>query len=65
MAKLGFNSRFMQECASCGKADTEVYRLVKCPVCFKVVCESCTVRLYGRYFCSNECALNFFLPVEE
>jgi hypothetical protein len=55
----------MQECASCGKADTEVYRLVKCPVCFKVVCESCTVRLYGRYFCSQACATNFFFDFDD
>ena len=55
----------MQQCAQCGKEDSEVYRLVKCPMCFKMVCEQCAVRLYGRYFCSNVCATNFFFIYDD
>jgi len=29
-------------------------------MCFKMVCEECAIRLYGRYFCSHLCATNFF-----
>jgi hypothetical protein len=54
-----------QHCAICEKQDIEVYRLVKCPVCFKWICEECAVRLYGRYFCSRSCAANFFFDVDE
>lgn len=55
-----FNTRAMVECVRCGKSDLEVYRLIKCPVCFKQVCDDCAVRLYGKYFCSNTCAQTFF-----
>ena len=55
----------MQQCSQCGKEDAEAYRLMKCPMCFKVVCEECSVRLYGRYFCSNTCATNFFFTYDE
>jgi hypothetical protein len=55
----------MQQCVRCEKADTEVYRLVKCPVCYSMVCDDCAVRLYGRYFCSQDCATNFFFIVED
>jgi hypothetical protein len=55
----------MQSCVRCGKEDAEVFRLVKCPVCFKMVCEECAVRLYGRYFCSHACATNFFFDVDD
>jgi hypothetical protein len=62
---LRFNTRLMegQSCARCGKSDTEAWRLVKCPMCYKVVCEDCAVRHYGRYFCSNACATSFFMPI--
>ncbi len=55
-----FNTRAMTECVGCGKSDLEAYRLIKCPVCFKHVCDDCAVKLYGRYFCSNTCAQTFF-----
>jgi hypothetical protein len=52
-------------CARCGKSDLDAWRLVKCPMCFKKVCEDCAVRHFGRYFCSNDCAINFFMPHED
>jgi len=55
----------MQTCVRCSKSDTEVFRLVKCAGCFKQVCEECAIRFYGRYFCSNTCAQNFFFLVED
>lgn len=55
----------MHQCATCKKEDTEVYRLVKCPVCFKMICEDCAVRIYGRYFCSQTCAASFFFDIDD
>jgi hypothetical protein len=55
----------MQNCAICLKVDEEVYRLVKCPECYRVVCENCAVRRYGRYFCSEQCARNYYFYQEE
>lgn len=55
----------MIECSRCGKSDTEAWRILKCPMCFKLVCEECAVRLYGRYFCSRDCAHNFFHHFED
>jgi hypothetical protein len=54
-----------QGCTKCLKSYEEVWRLVKCPMCYKNVCEDCAVRHYGKYFCSNGCATNFFFPLEE
>jgi hypothetical protein len=49
-----------QECAVCAKRDEEVYRLVKCPSCYRVVCDACAVRYNGRYFCTISCGKNYF-----
>jgi hypothetical protein len=46
-------------CVNCQKNDEEV-TLVKCPICFKMVCHECGRKEYGRVFCSQRCAHLFF-----
>lgn len=46
-------------CVNCQKSDEEV-TLVKCPICFKMVCHECGRKEYGRVFCSQRCAHLFF-----
>jgi hypothetical protein len=46
-------------CVNCNREETET-SLDKCPICFKRVCEACSVRQYGRTFCSRRCADQFF-----
>lgn len=52
------------ECATCHKDERES-TLVKCPICFKMVCQDCGRREYGRVFCSPRCANLFFFGEEE
>ena len=52
------------KCVQCSVDESGVYRLQKCPVCFRSVCERCAIRNYGRAFCSKQCAMNFFLYEE-
>jgi hypothetical protein len=47
------------ECIQCQATDKD-RRLEKCPMCFKLVCEECAIRLYGRTFCTRTCADQFF-----
>ena len=47
------------ECVVCKTSDQE-RRVNKCPICFKLVCESCSHRTMGRDFCSKRCADQFF-----
>jgi hypothetical protein len=47
------------ECVQCQATDLD-RRLEKCPMCFKLICETCAVRLYGRTFCTKTCADTFF-----
>ena len=47
------------ECLACQKSDQE-FRLNKCPICFKWVCDDCAIRSYGRAFCSRRCSDQFF-----
>jgi hypothetical protein len=46
-------------CVTCQKSEEEV-TLHKCPICFKLVCNDCAKREYGRVFCSKRCADQFF-----
>jgi endogenous inhibitor of DNA gyrase (YacG/DUF329 family) len=46
-------------CVNCQKDEQEV-TLVKCPICFQLVCHDCGRREYGRVFCSRRCANLFF-----
>ena len=55
----------MPACYKCARDETGVFRILKCPECYKYMCEECAVRLYGRYFCSNVCATNFFFIVDD
>jgi hypothetical protein len=51
------------ECSACklNDDDPETYvRLGKCPICFKLVCDNCAVRAFGRAFCSKRCSDQFF-----
>ncbi len=47
-------------CIVCQKEDDQENTLYKCPICFKLVCDNCTVRSYGRTFCTKRCADQFF-----
>ena len=50
------------ECVTCRKDDQveEFLQLNKCPICFKVACDECVVRNFGRLFCSKRCSQQFF-----
>ncbi len=52
------------ECVRCQKSDEDTH-LLKCPICFKHVCEECQVNRHGRIFCSKICADLFFFGDEE
>jgi len=52
-------------CIVCEKSEQEEASLLKCPICFKWVCESCAVRSYGRAFCTKRCAELFFFGDDE
>ncbi len=46
-------------CSRCGEADTSL-DIAKCPICFKLACRHCSVKISGRSFCSQICANYFF-----
>lgn len=46
-------------CAACQATDADT-RLNKCPICFRLVCDNCAVRSFGRLFCSRKCSDAFF-----
>ena len=50
-------------CSRCAAAG-EKLALMKCPICHKVVCETCRVNRGGRLFCSQYCADYFFFEEE-
>jgi hypothetical protein len=52
------------ECGSCRRTEVEV-RVHKCPICFKLICDDCGRREYGRVFCSQRCADQFFFGDDE
>ena len=54
----------MITCSKCNQA-SKIIRLVKCPVCFKPVCDECAVRRYAQKFCSEDCARSFFFGTGE
>ena len=47
------------ECVNCKVSDEEI-RYHKCPICFKWACDNCTIRDFGRNFCSRKCSHKFF-----
>lgn len=49
----------MMECVKCYISDDEK-KLIKCPICFKYICEDCGIARSGRWFCSPQCADFFF-----
>jgi hypothetical protein len=54
---------FSVECEACkaNDEDPEVYvRLAKCAICFKVSCENCATKAFGRIFCNKRCSDQFF-----
>jgi hypothetical protein len=55
----GILARPAMICVNCQKSDEEV-TLVKCPICFKMVCHDCGRREYGRVFCGQRCSHIFF-----
>ena len=57
--KAVLSSTFNMECVVCQATDQD-RRLEKCPICFKLICENCALRLYGRTFCGRRCADQFF-----
>ena len=53
-----------KSCAVCKAAGVKIV-VTKCPICFKLVCETCRVNRGGRTFCSQFCAEEFFFGEEE
>lgn len=53
-----------KSCAQCKTAGERIV-LIKCPICFKLVCETCRFSRGGRPFCSQYCAEEFFFGEEE
>jgi len=51
-------------CGECG-AGGEKISLNRCPICFKLSCESCQFNRGGRLFCSVYCADSFFFDEED
>jgi hypothetical protein len=51
-------------CVKCRTDGGDVYRLLKCSMCFKLICEQCAIRNYGRIFCSKQCSMGYFLYEE-
>ena len=56
--------RRSMECIHCQKTEDDTH-LMKCPICFKFVCEECQVNMHGRGFCSRICADLFFFGDDE
>jgi hypothetical protein len=54
----------MAVCIKCKQA-AKVLRLVKCALCFKLICEKCAFRKYGQNFCGIECSRSFFFGTGE
>jgi hypothetical protein len=50
----------MTACSKCKQISTHL-RLLKCVLCFKLVCERCAIGRYAQKFCSLDCANSFFL----
>jgi hypothetical protein len=52
----------MQGIASCCvcSASEDAKMLKKCPICFRFICEECSYRTFGRWFCNRNCAEFFF-----
>jgi hypothetical protein len=53
----------MTACSQCNQT-SNVFRMLKCALCFKPVCEKCAVRRYAQKFCSGDCAKSFFLDAD-
>jgi len=53
-----------ESCSRCSAKGARV-KLRKCPICFKMFCETCQVSQGGRLFCSSHCAHYFFWGEEE
>jgi len=53
----------MVRCSSCNQG-SDVFRMLKCAICFKAVCEECAVRRYAQNFCSQDCARLFLFDSE-
>ena len=51
-------------CTKCSKTGEKIV-LIKCPICFKLVCENCAVVKSGRPFCGQYCAESFFFGDED
>jgi len=54
----------MEACAKCNQS-SDVLRLVKCVLCFKMVCENCALRRYAKLFCSDACAKTYYFDTDE
>jgi len=54
----------MATCSKCNQASGTT-RILKCPVCYKYVCDKCAIRRYSQKFCSEVCSKLFFFGVGE
>jgi hypothetical protein len=55
----------LQEVCSVCTAHGDRIVLAKCPICHKLVCETCRVMRGGRSFCSQRCSDYFFFDDED
>ncbi len=54
----------MATCSKCNQT-SDIRRISKCVVCFKLVCADCALRRYATEFCSEQCANSFFFGTGE
>ena len=50
-----YSNACMATCSKCSEAPLAL-RLLKCAICFKLICEKCAIRRYGKVVCSEACA---------
>ena len=56
--------QYRNSCSGCGNV-FDYYKLIKCPMCYKMVCNECKAIIGGRPFCGEVCANYFFFGGED
>lgn len=54
----------MIKCSSCNES-SNVFRMMKCVICFAAICENCAIRRYAKVFCGTKCISVFFFGTGE
>lgn len=63
-AALIYSNACMATCSKCSEAP-KALRLLKCVICFKLVCEKCAIRRYAKIICSEDCSKLLFFGISE